>query len=259
MTKQTIRARDKDELARFLGWFSVGLGTAQLAAPKTMCRLVGARPDGAAPKLMRVIGLRELAQGIGILSRPRPTVWLWTRVAGDGVDLSLLGLTAARNRRRRVRAAVAIANVLAIAVADVLESAHLTRKRGEPVAKRRIRKAVTISASREAVEQAWAAAGDVRRKADAAGASVVVQDAPGGRGIELAVDFLEDPPLGDLGAAAAKLAGRDLATELADALRRLKQHVETGEVMRSDATPDGHLLARHLKQRPAQPLEEVGS
>jgi hypothetical protein len=50
---------------------------------------------------------------------------------------------------------------------------------------------------------------------------------------------------------------RDLATQLADDLRRFKQVVETGQVTRSDATPDGHLLAGHLKQRPAQPLDEA--
>jgi len=259
MTEQTVRARDKDELARFLGWFSVGLGFAQLAAPRTMCRLVGARADGTAPRLMRIMGARELAQGIGILTRPRPTMWLWSRVAGDGLDLSLLGLTAARNRKRRLRAAAAIANVLPIAAADVLESAHLNRKRGEPVTGRRIRKAVTLAASRDEVEQAWASAHELQRKVEDAGASVSIREAPANRGIELAVELVEDPPLGDLGAAAAKLTGRDLPTELADGLRRLKQRVETGEVVRSDATPHGHLLAEHVKQRPAQPLAEVPS
>jgi hypothetical protein len=33
----SIRTRDKDSLAVFLGWFSVGLGTAQLLAPKALC------------------------------------------------------------------------------------------------------------------------------------------------------------------------------------------------------------------------------
>ncbi|MFL5932940.1 MAG: cyclase, partial [Gaiellaceae bacterium] len=63
------------------------------------------------------------------------------------------------------------------------------------------------------------------------------------------------PPAGELGSLATKLSGNDLPTQLADALRRLKQIVETGEVVRSDSTPEGHLLASHLKQRPAQPLE----
>ncbi len=80
--------------------------------------------------------------------------------------------------------------------------------------------------------------------------------APGDRGTELAVEFEYAPPAGDLGAAAQKLTGRDLATQLSDDLRRFKQRVETGEVVRSDSTPAGHLLASHVKQRPAQPLGE---
>jgi hypothetical protein len=257
MTDTTLRARDKDELARFLGWFSVALGTAQLAMPKAMCRLIGADAEGTAPLLMRAMGLRELTQGFGILARPRPTGWVLSRVAGDGIDLSLLGLTAARNPDRRRRTAFAFLNVLPIAIADVFESRHLATKQGEPVRGRRIRKAVTIEKPRDEVEQAWAAAEDLRRRVEDAGASVAIEPADGNRGVELAVELVEDPPLGDLGGAAKKLTGRDLATDLADELRRLKQRIETGEVIRSDATPNGHLLSDHLKQRPAKPAEEV--
>ncbi len=46
MATNTVRVRDKDELARFLGWFSVALGAAQLSAPRAMCRLVGADAKG---------------------------------------------------------------------------------------------------------------------------------------------------------------------------------------------------------------------
>jgi hypothetical protein len=254
MTSTTVRARDKDELARFLGWFSVVLGTAQVTAPKMMCKVIGADDDGVAPTLMRVMGLREITQGFGILARPRPTNWLWSRVGGDVLDLSLLGITARKGQKRTF---FAILNTLPIAIADVFESKHLSAKQGPVQSGRRIRKAVTINASRDTVESAWVAAEEIRRKVDAAHADVVIQEAPGNRGIELAVDFVEDPPLGDLGATAAKLTGRDLATTLADELRRLKQVVETGEVVRSDSTPHGHLVTDHLKQRPAQPVEEV--
>jgi uncharacterized membrane protein len=254
MTSTTVRARDKDELARFLGWFSVALGTAQVTAPKTMCKAIGAEEDGPAPIVMRLMGLRELAQGLGILARPRPTMWLWSRVGGDALDLSLLGITARKGNKRTI---FAILNTLPIAIADVFESKHLSALDG-PVRKgRRIRKAITINAPRDQVESAWEAAEEIRSKADRANADVSIQEAPGDRGVELAVEYVEDPPLGDLGATAAKLTGNDLATELADQLRRLKQIVETGEVTRSDSTPHGHLVADHLKQRPAQPLEEV--
>jgi hypothetical protein len=256
MAETTVRARQKDELARFLGWFSVALGAAQLSAPRAMCRLVGADAEGLAPKVMRAMGLRELTQGIGILVRPKPTGWLWSRVAGDGLDLSLLGVIAARHPSRRARTGFAIANVLPIAVADVFESRHLAQSSGAPK-KRLIRKAVTINRPRAEVEEAWNAADDLRRRVDESSASVAFTEAPGGRGTELAVDFVESA--NDIANAVGKLTGHDLATDLADELRRLKQQIETGEIVRSDSTPHGHLLADHLKQRPAQPLEEVPS
>jgi hypothetical protein len=250
-----VRVRDKDPLAQFLGWFSIGLGTAQVTAPRALCRLVGANGDGRAPWLMRAMGAREITQGTGILVRPRPTAWLWSRVAGDVVDLTLLGVVAAKNRRART--AFAIANVLAVTVPDVYESRFLSRKEGPVRGAMRIRKAVTIDRPREEVEQAWHAAEELRRKVEDAGAAVTFAAAPGDRGTELAVEFLHDPPAGDLGAAAQKLTGRDLATQLSDDLRRFKQQVETGQVVRSEGTPDGHLLAGHLRQRAAQPLEEA--
>jgi uncharacterized membrane protein len=257
MAAPPVRVRDKDRLAQFLGWFSLGLGTAQVTAPRAMCRLIGARGKGAAPIIMRLMGLREIAQGVGILARPRPVGWLWSRVAGDGLDLSLLTLTALQNRERRGRTAVAIANVLAVTVPDVLESMQLSRKDGEPKRGMLVRKAVTINRPRDEVQGAWAAAVDLRLKIQEVGGSVTFSDAPGNRGTELAVDFIDAPPAGDLGAAVLKLTGRELATQLSDDLRRFKQLVETGEITRSDSTPDGHLLAEHLRQRAAQPLREA--
>jgi hypothetical protein len=247
-----VRVRDKDPLAEFLGWFSVGLGTTQLAAPGVLCKVVGASDEGLAPRLMRLMGARELTQGIGILARPRPTAWVWSRVAGDVLDLSLLGLIAAKNRKART--AFAIANVLAVTVPDIYESRYLVAKKGPVRSAKLIRKAVTIDRSRGDVEEAWNGASEVRRKIEDAGAIVRFAEAPGDRGTELIVEFEYDPPAGDLGKVAQKLTGSDLATQLSDDLRRFKQLVEAGEVIRSDAAPDGHLLAQHLKQRAARPL-----
>src|SRR4051812_22543306 len=125
-----LRARERDSLARFLGWFSIGLGTAELTAPRVLCKLVGARGEGRSKTVMRAMGLRELGHGVAILTRPRPTVGVASRVVGDALDLTLLALTAARNPDRRARTAFAIANVLPIAVADVQETIHLAKKSG---------------------------------------------------------------------------------------------------------------------------------
>jgi hypothetical protein len=250
-----VRVRERDSVARFLGWFSLGLGAAQVTAPRLLCKAIGASADGAAPRLMRLMGARELTQGAGILTRPRPTAWVWSRVAGDVVDLALLGAVAAKNRRRRT--AFAIANVVAVTVPDVYESRFLSAKQGPARSGQLVRKAVTIDRPRGDVEEAWSAATELARKVEKAGASVRFAQAPSDRGTELIVEYDYDPPAGDLGAVVQKLTGSDLATQLSDDLRRLKQQVETGEVVRSDGAPHGHLLAEHLKQRAAQPVKEV--
>src|SRR5215210_2278174 len=64
-------------------------------------------------------------------------------------------------------------------------------------------------------------------------------------------------PGGKLGEAIAKLTGREPLAKVKDDLRRFKQHVETGEIPRSDGSPEGELAERKLKQRPAQPLDEA--
>jgi uncharacterized membrane protein len=242
MATHRIRTQDRDGLARFLGWFSIGLGTAQVVAPRALCRVIGAKDDGTPPLVMRVMGVRELAQGSGILVRPRPTMWVWSRVVGDLLDLGALVLTARRGNKRTF---AAIANVLPITVADIHEARFLMQKDGAPQSGKLIRKAVTINKPRQDVESAW----------DLDGYTPTFTDAPGGRGTEVAVEFTYDPPAGDFGVLAGKLTGSDPATKLSDELRRFKARVETGEVVRSDSTPDGHLLANHLRQRAAQPLE----
>jgi hypothetical protein len=249
-----VRTRDKDTLARFLGWFSLALGAAQLAAPRLLARVVGATDDGRGPTVMRAVGAREVATGAGILWRPRPAGFLWARVAGDAIDLALLASTAARTGRVG-RAAIGIGAVAGVAAPDVLESLRLSRKGGSPRSGELVRKAVTIRKPGPDVESAWAGASEARRVVDEAGGSVRFLHAPGDRGTELVVEFEVDPRGGDFGRAAAKLGGKDPATRLADELRRFKQRVETGDLVRSDGSPGGHALAQHLKQRPARPQE----
>jgi uncharacterized membrane protein len=238
MATHDIRTHDRDSLARFLGWFSIGLGAAELAAPRAIRRVIG----GGDTRFIRLMGLRELAHGTGILTSARPTGWVWSRVAGDALDLGALGAVARHGQKRTF---AAIANVVPIAVADVYEAVHLTKKQGPPQSGKRIRKAVTINKPRADVERAW----------DLSEFTPSYAEAPGGRGTEVAVELVEDPPAGDFGLVVQKLSGHDPATLLADELRRFKARVEAGEVVRSDSTPDGHRLGAHLKQRPAQPQE----
>jgi uncharacterized membrane protein len=60
--------------------------------------------------------------------------------------------------------------------------------------------------------------------------SVNFEDAGAGRGTRVRVRLQYSPPGGMVGAALARLVGRDAATEIREDLRRFKQVIETGEV-----------------------------
>ncbi|TVT13559.1 SRPBCC family protein, partial [Amycolatopsis rhizosphaerae] len=72
--------------------------------------------------------------------------------------------------------------------------------------------------------------------------------APGGRGTEVRVHLIYEPPGGRLGARIAKLFGEAPDQQLRDDLRRFKQVLETGEVVRSESGPDGARTRTHLTE-----------
>src|SRR5581483_6663512 len=80
-----------ERLGRALAWFSIGLGVANVLAARRLARRLGIRDDIKNRALLRAVGLRELATGVGLLSRPSSPGWHWARVAGDVMDLGLLG------------------------------------------------------------------------------------------------------------------------------------------------------------------------
>jgi uncharacterized membrane protein len=84
--------------------------------------------------------------------------------------------------------------------------------------------------------------------------SVAFTAAPGGDGTEVRVELSYDPPGGALGKIVAKLFGEEPQQQISDDLRRLKQVLETGEVVLSEGSPEGTRTARLLKQRPAEPV-----
>jgi uncharacterized membrane protein len=89
--------------------------------------------------------------------------------------------------------------------------------------------------------------------------SVRFADAPGGRGTEVHVELRFDPPGGVVGAAFARLLGEHPDQQIRDDLRRFKQVLETGEVVRSEGSPEGVHGIRQLRQRPAQPVMSGGT
>jgi uncharacterized membrane protein len=106
-------------LARGLGWFSVGLGVAEVAAPGVIANAIGVRDSGDNRELLRAAGLREIASGIGILTRDRQAGWVWARVGGDVMDLALLGLGFTSPDAQPRRLGVATAAVAGVTALDV--------------------------------------------------------------------------------------------------------------------------------------------
>jgi uncharacterized membrane protein len=124
---RTGKGVSPQRLANGLGWFSIGLGLAELTTPKFIAKLIGVSDSRKARTVLRLYGARELAAGIGILSNRNPSGWVWARVAGDVADLSSLGKAVASSGNGIGRAAAATAAVAGVTVADIGCAMALTK------------------------------------------------------------------------------------------------------------------------------------
>jgi uncharacterized membrane protein len=225
------------------------------------------------------------------------------RVAGDAIDLALLGAGGGNERRRVTAAAAAVAGIAAL---DLYTSVRLSRgnQDGAREEAMQAKTAVTIRHPVEVVYGYWRdfsnlpsfmnhlasvqvhGNGRSHWTANApAGRTVewdaeIVEDkpneriawrslegsqvpnsgvvwftpAPGDRGTEVRVELTYDPPAGVLGKVVAKLFGEEPQQQVTDDLRRLKQVLETGQVVLSEGSPEGTRFLRLARQRPAQPI-----
>ena len=249
-------------LAQGLGWFSIGLGLAEVVAPRRVADLIGVESSDRNATLLRAMGVREIASGIGIFSQRNDPAFLWGRVLGDALDLALLGaaMTSRRNDRNRLigaLAAVAGATALDVLVARQRSNPqHTEMVDDSPIMDpvdgvRVVRRSITIAASQEqvdaALERMVTTSNDLRQLRDAE-VSLCPGPSTGETEVHAAVTW--DPRLGKAGAATAKLAHRDPASQLQRELRHLKQLVEVGEIVHSDASI-------HRGPYPAQPDPEA--
>jgi uncharacterized membrane protein len=317
---QSSNGSSFEGLASFLGWFSIGLGVAEIVAPGTVARMIGVPSNRRTRNTLQSMGARELLSGVGILANRQQANWLWSRVAGDAIDLSLLGAAMNSDRNNRGRTAAATAAVLGVTALDVYcatqlssrdESrrrhpgstgdAELVPERGAPMLRERsgVRRAwhsVTVNKPIAEVYAFWRSLENLPRfmhhlesveildsrrshwKAKApAGASVewdaeIIDEreneliswrslpgatvpnagtvrfkgAPGNRGTEVHVVMEYHIPGGALGAVVARLFREEPKQQVHDDLLRFKQVMETGEVVKSDASI-------HKGMHPAQP------
>lgn len=201
----TRRPRDNAEKrAVTLGWFSLGLGIAQVLAPRGVARLIGAADSGLACGTMRTLGVREIVGGLGILSQPRPNAFLWARVAGDLMDLALLTEQLATSRRGTARLGLATAAVLGVTALDAKTALDVTRaRRGEDPehAGVEVTHSITINAPPEQVYAFWRDLENLPKFMAhlesvkvADGKSVWRAKAPAGTTVEWEAEIVEDTP-----------------------------------------------------------------
>jgi uncharacterized membrane protein len=311
VSKTTNGGPPRENLAKGLGVFSFALGIPQVLAPGRVNRLIGVKDDAATRRWMRAVGVREIAAGVGIFSQRRPTEWLWARVAGDTMDLALLGSALRGRSRQPARTLAATGAVAGAFAADLVDSVKLSRGAApaadqEEARSMHVKAAITARRDREELYAYWrdlerfpdfmahleevASAGpgrshwkakgplgmsvewDAEITEDVAGeriswrslegakvensGTVRFVPAPGGQGTEVHLELRYDMPGGSVGSLLAKLLGEEPALQIKDDLRRFKQIVETGEIARSDGSPEGQLNRRQLKPRPAHPLPD---
>jgi uncharacterized membrane protein len=295
-------------LARALGLSSLGLGITALAAPRAFAATIGVKPNERRERIARVFGARELLQGAGLLTRQRPTGFVWSRVIGDLVDLTVVGRAFTAKDVNRQQLQRTFNALLGTTGVDLYTAVRMTAGAGQRRAMRgreaearrgvTVTNAVTVDKPRDEVYRFWrdfknlprfmvnvedvAPRGEGRTHWKGKGPfgrtvewdAEIVEDrpnellawrtigggvgnagtvrfepAPGDRGTEVTVELEYQPPGGPVGATVAKLLSPVPSEMNAQNLRRFKQVMETGEVVRSEATVSGP----SIRQRPAQP------
>jgi uncharacterized membrane protein len=155
MEHDTSTFETTERLAIGLGLFSVGLGLAELLAPRAVGRLIG-MPD-ASSTVLRSFGAREIGSGLAILSQPDRATWLWSRVGGDAVDLSYLATGLANENGNATRVGLAMAAVAGVTALDVATAQQLQKTGRRPASERavRVEEVTTINRNVHDVYEFW--------------------------------------------------------------------------------------------------------
>ena len=303
----TDSRRSATGLVRGLGLASVALGAPMLLRTDEVAKVAGLDDDPSWRPLIRAVGVRELVAALLLLAGGHRSVWF--RVAGDAMDLALLGAAVpdrSGERERRVRRATAfVAGVTLLDLVAALRREQDQHGPGRP-GPLRLQATVTVNKTQEeafdfwhdltnlprfmghlesvthapgsTLRSHWVARAPLGRvswdaeitseergrrlawrslpgsRIDYSG-TVHFAAAPGDRGTEVKVVLHYDVPGGRLGRAVAKLFGEEPEQQVRDDLRRFKQVLETGDIVRSDGLPRGTQANKQAAQRPAQPLD----
>jgi uncharacterized membrane protein len=304
-----------DTIAHGLVLASAGLGLFELLLPERVQKMTGA--CGKHTGLIRMVGVRELTTAMLAFLDVRPIFGMWSRVAGDVMDLGLLATIFNQRQSNKENTASAAAFIMGVTAFDVLTVVQLHQRQAEEKVyssytksqmsgsrhggRYRVVKSITIRRSAHDLYQFWRnfenlpqfmlhlesvrmkddlrshwvakapAGGQVEwdaeitddrpneriswrstSKADVLNSgSVSFYSATGGRGTVVRVEMEYRPPAGAIGRRIAMLFGEEPAQQVGGDLRRFKNVIETGEVIRSDSVPQG---TGEKSLRPAQPV-----
>ncbi len=115
-----------ETLAKGLGWFSLALGITELFAGRRLAHALGL--DGKA-NLVRLFGAREIGAGVMTLS-PDKATGLWSRVAGDAMDILLLASAIdGRRPHQRTNARLALAAVAGVTILDIIAARAISAEK----------------------------------------------------------------------------------------------------------------------------------
>jgi uncharacterized membrane protein len=195
------------QLARGLGWFSIGLGLAEFLAPRQIGRISGVKGNTT---LIRLLGLREITHGIAIFVQDkqtggRPTEAVWARVAGDALDLACLGAAFASPKNSKAKLAFATANVMTVTALDVICAQQLSSGSSNGTTTggmNQVRKSLIINRTPEELYQFWRDFENLPQfmphlesvTVTGEGRSHWVAKAPAGTSVEWDAEITEDRP-----------------------------------------------------------------
>ncbi len=228
--------------------------------------MIGVQDTDRSRAIQRLVGIREIGAGIGILSSERPVPWLWSRVAGDMMDITLLAAAMNSDDNDTDRVAGAIAAVFGISALDYLTSDRFTRysdlTQNSPFAETpEVRKYITVNRPVEEVYNFWHDFRNLPRfmpylesvEMTGARSSYWVAKAPFGRTIEWDAETTLDSHNEEI--AWRSLPGDDI--ENAGTVRFIPAPGNRGTEVHVDMTysiPGGTVVARLAKLFPENPI-----
>ena len=119
------------QLAKFLGGFSLCLGALELFYGRKIKKALGLPVPSA---LIRAAGAREMLSGFIVLAHPDNVSPIALRIAGDAMDLAILGAALLPTNRKRQAATLATAAVIGVTLLDFAAAAALRQRDSQSLA-----------------------------------------------------------------------------------------------------------------------------